>query len=481
MCGFTIRQMLKFSGFLAVLMLMPGMVAQTQSLSGGGSLVIVGGGLETDNKAVFQEIITRAGGAEKAIFAVIPSAGGAPVQSYVWFRSELIMYGVNPANIHLIPIAMVDDDSTASVNESEWKNNGNDPELAALVIKCTGIWFTGGDQLRTVRMLYNPDGSRTEVLKAVWEVYSRGGMIGGTSAGAAIMSGVMIAAGTSLAALTGGIVTHFDGADFPEDSALFVTRGLGFFPHGVVDQHFNQRARIGRLALLVSNPPPIHGTSGNNMQNRRSKEEHRQTGPGSSSGSEKPTGSTGKEMDMSTRTDHKTIGFGIDENTAMIYDAAGARMWVAGAGGVTIVDPAMAEFVNIKGLPMIRNLQITYLEEGDAFDFMTGNVLPAPGKSPITGRERYDDPFIDQAGILAPGPKSFRELYTRDMADHKANDAIVTLTRTSGKSGFRLTLHKSVSFRGYSTTGEGTVHGYMVSGISMDIEPVRIAVETIGP
>jgi len=472
--------MLKLSGLLAVFMLMPEMVALAQSRPG-GSLVIVGGGLEADNKTVFQEMITRAGGAEKAIFAVIPSAGGAPVQSYVWFRSELMMYGVNPANIHLIPIAMIDDDSTASVNESEWKNNGNDPELATLIRKCTGIWFTGGDQLRTVRMLYNPEGSRTEVLKAVWEVYSRGGMIGGTSAGAAIMSEVMIAAGTSIAALTGGIVTHYNGNDFPEDSALFVTRGLGFFPHGVMDQHFNQRARIGRLALLVSNPPPIPGTSGSSMQNQRPEEEHRQTGPGSSSSSEKLKGSTGKEMDKNTRRDRRTIGFGIDENTAMIYDAAGERMWVQGAGGVTIVDPVGAEFVNLKGLPMIRNLQITYLEEGDAFDFTTGTALPAPGKSAIAGRERYDDPFIDQAGILDPGPKSFRELYTRYMADHKSKDAIVTLTRTSVKSGFRLILRKTGSFRGYSTTGEGTGYGYMVSGISMDIEPVRIAVETIGP
>lgn len=428
-----------FHCFLTIHILLSGVGTMAQYRSS-GSLVIVGGGLEADNKTVFHEMIRRAGGAEKAVFAVIPSAGGAPVQSYAWFRSELMMYGVDAAHIHLIPIAMIDDDSTKDVNESEWKNNGNDPKLAALVEKCTGVWFTGGDQLRTVRTLCNPDGSRTSVLQAVWDVYNRGGMIGGTSAGAAIMSEVMIAAGTSIAALAHGVTRNFTGDDFPEDSGVFVTRGLGFFPHGVVDQHFNQRARIGRLSVVLA------------------------------------------ELAMKAgKKDSRIMGFGIDENTAMVFDGRLNQVQVAGKGGVTIVDAGQAVIKTIKGHPSMQNLQISYLEEGDSYDLKTYTAIPAPGKNATLGRERYEDPFVDRSGILIPHAVSFRELYTRYLADHQGEDAVVTLTRTSWDSGFRLTFRKSGSFRGYYAYSEGAVRGYMVTGISMDIEPVNVSIETTEP
>ena len=92
-----------------------------------GNLVIVGGGLEDNNNEVYEQMIRFAGGNEKASFAVIPSASGVAVQSFVSFKKALISYGVNPLNIHLIPIAMVDDDSTTTTDESKWSTNGNDP------------------------------------------------------------------------------------------------------------------------------------------------------------------------------------------------------------------------------------------------------------------------------------------------------------------------------------------------------------------
>ncbi|MBN1198769.1 MAG: hypothetical protein JXA23_05420, partial [Bacteroidales bacterium] len=68
----------------------------------GGSLIITGGGLEPDNREIFGELIRRAGGAGRATFAVIPAASGVPVQSYSYFRSELVSYGIHPDRIHLI-------------------------------------------------------------------------------------------------------------------------------------------------------------------------------------------------------------------------------------------------------------------------------------------------------------------------------------------------------------------------------------------
>jgi len=178
-----------------VLLLSIGALSQAQSA---GNLVIVGGGLEDDNASVYDQLIALAGGTEKATFAVIPSASGVSVQSYASFRSVLISYGIKPEHIYLINIAMIDDDSTADVNEAEWSNNGNDPGLAALVRSCSAVWFTGGDQSRTIKTLVMPDGSKTPVLEAVWEVFNSGGVIGGSSAGAAIMSEAMIGGATAL-------------------------------------------------------------------------------------------------------------------------------------------------------------------------------------------------------------------------------------------------------------------------------------------
>ena len=154
--------------------------------------MIVGGGLEANNKSVFQQLIRLSGGVEKAVIAVIPSASATPMQSYVYFRNILISYGIKPGNINLVPVALIDDDSTKDVDESKWKENGNDPRVAELVRKCTAVWFSGGDQARTMKTLVRANGSHTPVLDAVWQVYLSGGVIGGTSAGAAIMSEVMI-------------------------------------------------------------------------------------------------------------------------------------------------------------------------------------------------------------------------------------------------------------------------------------------------
>lgn len=416
-----------------------------------GSLVIVGGGLEPDNKSIFSELIRLAGGAKEASFAVIPSAGGAPMQSFVYFKSELISYGVKPGNIHLIPIAVIDDDSTGVVNESEWKDNGNDHALAKIVKKCSAVWFTGGDQLRTTRTLFKPDGSQTVVLEAVWDVYRSGGVIGGTSAGAAIMSEVMIGAGTSIAALEYGVKKSFTGEDFPEDSGVLVTRGLGFFPHGIVDQHFNQRARIGRLAVTLMNQP---GPSGDRDEDKAKR--------------------TGEKIQS-----RPAIAFGIDENTALIYDAKDDRMKVAGAGGVTILNSKGARLTLDSTRSIIENLGINYLEEGDSFDFSTGTVVPAGGKLSTRGREHYQEPYSGQSGIFSPNPPSFRDLYTEYLADNKSAGFVECLSVTGKDSGLLVTWRKTPETVCFRPEKNGHRASVTVTNFRMNITPVRITATPI--
>lgn len=392
----------------------------------GGHLVIVGGGLESNNTSVYSQMIDLAGGAENATFAVIPSASGVATQSWVSFSKILMTYGVKPANIHLIPIAIIDDDSTLTTDESTWASNGSDPGLAAIIRNCSAVWFTGGDQVRTMKTLLFPDGTMTPVLKAVWEVYERGGVIGGSSAGAAIMSKVMIGRGSSFGALSLPI-TH-DPND-PENGALLLTQGLGFFPGGIVDQHFHANGRLGRLAVALMHTP-----------------------------------------------EYRSVAFGVDENTAMIYDSQKQEIKVAGTGGVTILDGSSARLQKVKGESSIENLRVSYLEEGDHYALADRKINPASGKKPIEGDEYYDHEFSFQTGIFTGESVSFRELVTSELMDNKGANKVKHLCFDDSDTGYLISFLKdnvSRAFRNDHLTAHG---GYTLAGIRMDIQPVTITI-----
>ncbi|HNS17005.1 MAG TPA: cyanophycinase [Bacteroidales bacterium] len=401
-------------------------VSQTQPL---GNLVIVGGGLEDGNKSIYDQFIGFAGGAGQGTFAIIPSASGAPVQSYVSFRNILISYGVHPEHIHLINIALMDDDSTATVDESEWKDNGDDPALAGLVGQCSAVWFSGGDQSRTVKTLVRPDGSNSRVLEAVWEVYRSGGVVGGTSAGAAIMSETMIGGGNSLAALTRGVITDYQGNDFPDGGGVLLLKGLGFFPNGIIDQHFGARARFGRLVVAL--------------------------------------------MDETYGHIH---GFGIDENTALIYSSSKNLINVAGTGGVTIINRADATISYVQGLPNIENLSVSYLEEGDVYDCTTGMITPADGKKPTRGNEYHNIPNPGQAGILSGYSETFRDLLTINLMDNKGSDSVRNITFYDDRSGFQVTLSKNPESVGFYAEQPYGTERYTVANVRLDIAPVRVSI-----
>lgn len=105
----------------------------------------------------------------------------------------------------------------------------DDPAFAAALADATGVWFAGGDQSR-ITAAYR--GTRVE--KELKKLHARGGVVGGTSAGAAVMTDPMITGGRDVAT-TGP--------------------GLGFLPGCVVDQHFFARNRQRRLAGVVAADP----------------------------------------------------------------------------------------------------------------------------------------------------------------------------------------------------------------------------------
>jgi cyanophycinase len=109
------------------------------------------------------------------------------------------------------------------------REEANAPEFVRPLTEATGVWLGGGDPDRLVEVLRG-----TAVEKALHQVLARGGVVGGTAAGAAVMSGLMIT-GTSARAEIGD--------------------GLGLLPGTVIDQHFLKRNRLDRLLGVLTKYP----------------------------------------------------------------------------------------------------------------------------------------------------------------------------------------------------------------------------------
>jgi cyanophycinase len=116
----------------------------------------------------------------------------------------------------------------------------------------TGIWFGGGDQIRLTRILLG-----TPVLAAMHELYAKGAVLGGTSAGAAIMTDSML---TGNQRQPGDTLGYY-GDEYPDVArgVIEIVPGLGFLHGTIVDQHFLRRERHNRLFTVVLERPSMVG------------------------------------------------------------------------------------------------------------------------------------------------------------------------------------------------------------------------------
>jgi len=182
------------------------------------------------------------------------------------------------------------------------------PESAALLDGAGGVFFSGGDQSRLTAVLLD-----TPVHKKLMELYEQGAVIGGTSAGAAVMSEVMI---------TGDEVRKpEEGHEFETIQAgnVITTRGFGFVRKAVIDQHFVTRKRLNRLISVIAEHPGL-------------------------------------------------LGVGIDESTAILV-RPGDTFEVVGVKQVVIFDPAGAKFRVLPDSKIaFTGLVCHALTNGDAFD-----------------------------------------------------------------------------------------------------------------
>ncbi|MFA9216896.1 MAG: cyanophycinase, partial [Sphingomonadaceae bacterium] len=196
-----------------------------------GNLVIIGGGLRADNAEVWQRIVALAGG-KGARIAVFGMASINPEKSAQSTINKLNQYG---AQAFFMPLGV-------TLPNSDYRKAAEDPEVVALIHSATGIYFAGGDQARITQALVRPNGHRTAALEAIWDVYRDGGVIAGSSAGAAIMSTTMFYdAKPVLDMLKLGIT---DGKE--------IAPGLGFIGDDVfVDQHLLVRGRFARMIPVM--------------------------------------------------------------------------------------------------------------------------------------------------------------------------------------------------------------------------------------
>ncbi len=192
--------------------------------SGPGDLLVIGGAEDKLGKrVVLNEFVTRAGGPQARI-AVIPTAsslGPEIVDVYAAVFGRLgaaEIFGVRP----------------------EDRAQASDPELVEQLEKATGIFMTGGNQLKLSNVL-----AGTPFGQAILDARARGVTIGGTSAGASIQSSHMVAFGPP--------------GSTPKQRMTQVAAGLGLLENCVIDQHFSQRNRYGRLLMIVSQSPQLLG------------------------------------------------------------------------------------------------------------------------------------------------------------------------------------------------------------------------------
>lgn len=223
-----------------------------------GTVMVIGGAEDKiRDRVILNRFAALAGGAD-AVVVVISTASSLGFEAGERYREIFTGLGIQTVRpLHTMS-----------------RSQANDPAYVRQLDDATGIFLTGGNQLRLSSTV-----GGTLLAEAVMERFREGAVVAGTSAGASAMSSHMIAFGAS-----GGTPKHRMAA---------LAAGLGVLPSVIVDQHFQQRNRYGRLLSVIAQNPSL-------------------------------------------------LGLGVDEDTAGVVGPDGV-MEVIGRGSVTIIDGASAE------------------------------------------------------------------------------------------------------------------------------------------
>lgn len=252
-----------------------------------GKLVIIGGGEDKeDDCAILKEFI-RLAGESKARIAIMTVATDKPEEYADEYKRVFKKLGVDDAR--MVDVSL--------------RKDTHDPKALEIIEQATGIFFTGGDQLHITSLM-----GGTEMQELIRRKYEEGAVLGGTSAGAAMMSNSMIIRGES------NCTPRFGGME--------IGPGMDFLPDTMIDTHFSQRGRFGRLLTAIAHYP-------------------------------------------------QDLGFGIDENTALVV--SDGKLKVLGENTVTVIDAGDITYTNLPDLERdqaltLHRVKIHVLSEGHKFD-----------------------------------------------------------------------------------------------------------------
>jgi cyanophycinase len=267
--------------------------ASAPPLARTGNLVLIGGGEKPDD--AMKKFVELAGGPDAPIVAIPTASSEEDAADYY---EKLFREKYGSTNTVSLRIKTREDAARA--------------DYAELAGKARGVFFGGGDQVRITKALLD-----TPVGRALAEAYARGAVVGGTSAGTACQSKLMI---TGEGDFTG-----------IRAKSVEIIEGLGFFPGVVVDQHFVKRQRENRLFSVILEHPEL-------------------------------------------------LGVGVDE-TAAIWVRPDRTFQVMGKSSVMVFDAAGAAVNRQpdaagKDLLGVRGLKVHVLLPGEVFDMSSRSVRP---------------------------------------------------------------------------------------------------------
>jgi cyanophycinase len=271
-----------------------------------GTVIVIGGAEDkVRDRVILNRFVALAGAADATIVVISTASSLGPEagERYRQVFTELGAARVRPLHVVTRPHA-------------------NDDDVARALHDATGVFLTGGNQLRLSSTI-----GGTRLAEAMVTRFRAGAVMAGTSAGASAMSSHMIAFGASGAT--------------PKQRMAQIAAGLGLLPGVIIDQHFQQRNRLGRLLSLIAQNPSL-------------------------------------------------LGLGVDEDTAGVVGPDHV-MEVIGRGSVTIVDGSSSETDawDVRGHRplMISNVVLHSLPSGYRFDLIRRHRIATPVLRAIAGGE----------------------------------------------------------------------------------------------
>lgn len=409
-----------YYGVFWLLLSMPHQIQALTESSNQGKLLIVGGGLRESNRAIHQAFIQHATREDGSIkIGIIPCASSSPVTTANQWKQSLQNYGVAADCIDIIPLAVKDDPTTSGVDESLWSDRASDPALVQQIHQCSAIWITGGDQTRLSRTLIREDGSDTPLLQALRRQFQEGMLIAGSSAGAAILGDPMIAGGSSDRVWFDTKSAEYHSMKDQEQGGLILAKGFGFFPEGLIDQHFDRKGRFARLLFATLQPAGW------------------------------------------------PIGYGIDEDTALLYQAADNTAQVIGSQHVFRIDSSKKSSTGTTN-DHYTNIIVDFLANGDAWELETGNHRIHPSKKVTTGAEYMQMELSFVPSPLTPYSGGLADALSYLLLDNgKTHTLSLQLAGESGKK-LNFAFSKEAESIGYWAALDGQHDSY--SGIRLKLE-----------